>query len=194
VETLTEGQLPLLENITEAGSNHAAIALSQLLNRPVQTKNTRIQWLNLSSLHTLIDDPDASVAALSIRVFGEARGNIVILFPQNAAQNLVMQLNGHTDTKFPFAKALDVSAIKEAGNILAGAYLSGVSNTTNIVLLTSVPTLLQDTAQNTMRFILDDWNLNQREVCIMQTELVIGGAMTCRFYLIPDKNFVERTL
>ncbi|HEY7161465.1 MAG TPA: hypothetical protein VH815_09400, partial [Acidobacteriota bacterium] len=109
---MTEGQLPLLKDITDAGSNHAAIALSQLLNRSVQLQNTRIQWLTMGGLNNLIEDPDEGVAALSFQIFGEARGNILILFPQKDAQNLVMQLNGHTMTQFPFVEALDVSAIK----------------------------------------------------------------------------------
>jgi chemotaxis protein CheC len=88
VGTLAEGRLPLLKNISDAGSNHAAIALSQLLNRSVQLKNTRIQWLAANSLSKLIDDPDEGVAALSFQIFGEGRGNILILFPQKDAQNL----------------------------------------------------------------------------------------------------------
>lgn len=194
METFTEGQLPLLENITETASNHAAIALSQLLNRPVKTKNTRIEWLNLLLLQNLIDDPDAAVAALSIPIFGEAHGSILILFPQKAAQNLVMQLNGHTDAHFPFVEALEISAIKEAGNILAGAYLNAICNITNIVLLLSVPILFQDSARNAMRSILDDRNLRQREICVIETELLSDSGVSCYFCLIPDKNFLERTL
>lgn len=194
METFTEGQLPLLKDIADAGSNHAAIALSQLLNRSVQLKNTSIQWLGLSALNHLIDDPDACVAALSFRIFGEARGYILILFPQKDAQSLVMQLNGHTATQFPFVEQLDISAIKEAGNILAGAYLSAVSNITNIVLLPSIPALFQDTAGNAVRQILQDWNLRQDQVCLMETELLAESRMTSYICLVPDKKFLERTL
>jgi chemotaxis protein CheC len=194
VDTLAEGQLPLLKDISDAGSNHAAIALSQLLNRSVQLKNTRIQWLAANSLSKLIDDPDEGVAALSFQIFGEGRGNILILFPQKDAQNLVMQLNGHTVTQFPFVEALDISAIKEAGNILAGAYLNAVCNITNIVLMPSIPELLQDTAGNAIQQIIRSWNLKQTQVCVMDTELLADSRLTCYFCLIPDKAFLERTL
>ena len=192
--TLAEGQLPLLKNIGDAGSNHAAIALSQLLNRSVQLKNTRIQWLAANSLSKLIDDPDEGVAALSFQIFGEGRGNILILFPQKDAQNLVMQLNGHTATQFPFVEALDISAIKEVGNILAGAYLNAVCNITNIVLTPSIPELIQDTAGNAIQKIIQSWNLKQTQVCVMDTELLADSRLTCCFCLIPDKNFLDRTL
>jgi len=194
VDSLAEEKLPLLKDITDAGANHAAIALSQLLNRSVQLKNTRIQWLAASSLNSLVDDSDEGVAALSFHIFGEARGNILILFPQKDAQNLVMQLNGHTVTQFPFVEALDVSAIKEAGNILAGAYLNAVCNITNIVLLPSTPEVFQDTAANAIRQILQHWNLKQTQVCVLETELLADSRMTCYFCLIPDKNFLDRTL
>ena len=194
METFTEGQLSLLEDISDAGSNHAAIALSQLLDRSVQLKNNTIRWLDLKCLHGLIEDPDAGVAALSFRIFGESRGNILILFPQKDAQSLVMQLNGHTETEFPFVEALDISAIKEAGNILAGAYLNAVSSITNIVLLPSIPALFQDTARSALKEILNDWNLGKSQVCIMETELLADSRVTCYFCLVPDKNFLERTL
>ncbi len=194
MDTLTEGQLPLLKDITDAGSNHAAIALSQLLNRSVQLQNTRIQWLTVGGLNNLIEDPDEGVAALSFQIFGEARGNILILFPQNDAKNLVMQLNGHTVTQFPFVETLDISAIKEAGNILAGAYLNAVCNITNIVLLPSIPVLFQDTAGNAIRKVVQEWKLKQNQVCVMESALLADSRMTCYICLIPDKNFLERTL
>jgi chemotaxis protein CheC len=194
VDTLAEGQLPLLKDITDAGSNHAAIALSQLLNRSVQLQNTHVQWLSLSSLNRLIKDPDEIVAALSFRIFGEARGNILISFPQKDAQNLVMQLNGHTVTQFPFVEALDISAIKEAGNILAGAYLNAVCNITNIVLLPSIPTLFQDSAGNAIQQIVHVWNLKQTQVCVMETELLADSRLICYICLVPGKTFLERTL
>jgi chemotaxis protein CheC len=192
VDTFTEGQLPLLKEITDGGSNHAAIALSQLLNRGVQLQNTRIQWLSVNSLHNLIDNPDEGVAALSFQIFGEARGNILILFPQKDAQNLVMQLNGHTVTQFPFVETLDISAIKEAGNILAGAYLNAVCNITNIVLLPSIPELFQDTAGNAIRQVVQGWNLKQTQVCVMETELLADSRLTCYFCLVPDEAFLQR--
>lgn len=194
MDTLAEGQLPVLKDITDAGSNHAAIALSQLLNRAVQLQNTHVQWLSLSSLNRLIKDPDEIVAALSFRIFGEARGNILISFPQKDAQNLVMQLNGHTVTQFPFVEALDISAIKEAGNILAGAYLNAVCNITNIVLLPSIPTLFQDSAGNAIKQIVHVWNLKQTQVCVMETELLADSRLICYICLVPDKAFLERTL
>jgi len=194
VDSLAESQLPLLKDITDAASNNAAIALSQLLNQSVQLKNTRIQWLAVSSLNKLIENPDEGVAALSFQIFGETLGNILILFPQKDAQNLVMQLNGHTVTQFPFVEALDISAIKEAGNILAAAYLSAVCNITNIVLLPSIPELFQDTAGKAIRQILQNWNLKQQQVCVMETELLADSRMTCYFCLIPDKKFLDRTL
>lgn len=193
VDSLAEGKLPLLKDITDAGANHVAIALSQLLNRSVQFKNSGVQWLAASSLNYLIDDSDQGVAALSFQILGEGRGNILILFPQKDAQNLVMQLNGHTVTQFPFIEALDISAIKEAGNILAGAYLNAVCNITNIVLLPSIPEVFQDTAGNAIRRILQHWNLKQKQVCVMETELLADGHMTCYFCLVPDKAFLERT-
>jgi chemotaxis protein CheC len=194
MDSLAEEKLPLLKDITDAGANHAAIALSQLLNRSVQLKNNRIQWLSVSSLNNLIDDPDDGVAALSFQILGEARGNILILFPQKDAQNLVMQLNGHTVTQFPFTEALDISAIKEAGNILAGAYINAVCNITNIVLLPSIPEVFQDTAGNAIQKILRQWNLKQKQVCVMETQLLADNRMTCYFSMIPDKNFLDRTL
>jgi chemotaxis protein CheC len=194
VDSLAEGKLPLLKDITDAGSNHAAIALSQLLNRSVQLQNTRIQWLSVNTLNNLIENPDEGVAALSFQIFGETRGNILIVFPQKDARTLVMQLNGHTVTEFPFVETLDISAIKEAGNILAGAYLNAVCNITNIVLLPSTPALFQDSAGNVIEQVVREWNLKQSQVCVMETELLADSHMTCYICLVPDKAFLERTL
>ncbi len=192
METFTEGQLSLLKDIADAGSSHAATALSQLLNRPVHLKNTRIEWITATSLFDIARDPDAGAAALSFRIFGDARGNILILFTEKDAQNLIMQLTGKSPPKCPFVEALDVSAIKEAGNILAGAYLNALGSTMNIVLLPLVPALFQDSFRNTLNLTLEDWNLKQEKVLIMETEFLADSSVTCYFCLIPDKNFLER--
>ncbi len=78
------------------------------------------------------------------------------------------------------------SAIKEAGNILTGAYLSALNEFLGMLLLISVPTLVFDMAGALLSTITQGMEEGVKVICIetkfIDAQEVIGGY----FILVPD--------
>ena len=75
--------------ISEAGAKNAATALSQILGRPVRLE---VPWARSIPLDRVADAAGGArrvVCALWLRVYGEARGNLLMVFGQDQVRPLL---------------------------------------------------------------------------------------------------------
>jgi len=136
--------------LSEAGARNAATALSQILGRPLRLSVPWARVLALEKVKEMAGGSSRVVCALSLKVYGEARGNLLVVFrreqlpllldmvvPRGAAERPAGS-NGHSLTE------MDRSALMEIGNILACAYLNALSHLLGVSLLPSIPGLAID--------------------------------------------------
>ena len=147
VRDLGHLQLDALREVANIGAGHAATALSQLVGRRIAVDVPQIQVVRLEDVAGLTGREEETVAAVLMLVLGDITGRTVQVFPASTASRLAGILLRRDDIPFPdgFGE-LEQSALKEAGNILAGAYLNALSDFLGMLLLTSVPGLAIDTA------------------------------------------------
>ena len=140
-------QLDGLREVANIGAGHAATALSQLTNRRIMVDVPRLRVVPLEEVAELTGKPEQVVAAVLMQVLGDLTGRTVQVFPGPTASRLAAILLGRQHVQFPegFGE-LEQSALKEAGNILGGAYLNALSEFLGMLLLTSVPGLAIDMA------------------------------------------------
>ena len=147
VRDLGDLQLDALREVANIGAGHAATALSQLTERRVDVDVPQIRIVRLEEVAGLTGQEDEVVAAVLMLVLGDITGRTVHIFPAATASRLAGILLNRENVPFPdgFGE-LEESALKEAGNILAGAYLNALSDFLGMLLLTSVPGLEIDFA------------------------------------------------
>ena len=136
--------------LSEAGARNAATALSQILGRPLRLAVPWARILPLNKVKEIAGGPSLVVGALSLRVYGEARGNLLVVFPREQLRTLLdMVVPRH----WPAGRAreaglllgdMERSALMEIGNILACAYLNALSHLLGVSLLPSIPGLAID--------------------------------------------------
>lgn len=136
--------------LSEAGAKNAATALSQILGRPLRLSVPWARVLPLEKVKEMAGGASRVVCALSLKVYGEARGNLLVLFRREQLASLLeMVVPRHWETA-PGAgngHALndeERSALMEIGNILACAYLNALSDLLGVSLLPSIPGLAID--------------------------------------------------
>ena len=91
---LTEGQLDALKEISNIGMGHAATALSQLVGDTIMLKVPRVTVTEFAQVPDLIGGPEKLVAGVTLRILGDARGSILLIFPQESALQLLASLLG----------------------------------------------------------------------------------------------------
>ncbi|PAQ15904.1 chemotaxis protein CheC [Bacillus sp. FJAT-42315] len=138
--------LDILKEIGNIGAGHAATALSTLLNKKVDMKVPSVRVASFTEMMEMAGGPDQEVVSVSLRIEGEASGNMFFILSLEQAENYICNMTG--DKQFSFQEvnreAIGYSAMQELGNILSGSYLSALSDFTRLQLYPSVPELTID--------------------------------------------------
>src|SRR5437773_10738612 len=145
VRDLKERQIDALREVANIGAGHAATALSQLTNCRIMISVPQINIARLEEVPDLLGNPQ-DVAAVLMHMLGDLTGRTLLLFPESAGRRLCDMLLRRPIGTTAVYDALEQSCLKEAGNILAGAYLNALSDFMGMLLLPSVPSLVVDLA------------------------------------------------
>ena len=131
-----EIEFDVLTEIGNIGAGNATTALSQLINARIDMRVPKVDLLGFSELAEIVGGAETLVA-----------GILLSLLESSAAHLLVDQLMGCVsgENKGDFSE-MEQSALMEIGNIIAGAYLSSISELTNMKITSSVPYLAVDMA------------------------------------------------
>jgi chemotaxis protein CheC len=186
LDELTAGQIDALKEVGNIGAGHGATALSQLLGKKIFITVPKANVIPLSEVTKLVGDPQTLVAGLTLSILGDATGKIVLLFPRDSALHLADMLLKQPVGSSEILTEMGHSALKEAGNILTGAYLSALNEFLGMLLLISVPTLVFDMAGALLAAMTRGMEDATKVICIetkfIDSQEVIGGY----FILLPD--------
>lgn len=188
-------QLDGLREVANIGAGHAATALSSMTNRRISVSVPEIRIVRLEEVPELLGDPAAPIAAVLMRMVGDAPGRTVQLFPAATASRLAAILLGSGRVDFPggFGE-MEESALKEAGNILVGAYLNGLSEFLGMVLMMSVPELAIDQVGAILSSTYLDFGGDDDFVFCIDTQLEVSEEaepLPAHFLLVPDIASLE---
>ncbi|HUH11940.1 MAG TPA: chemotaxis protein CheC [Longimicrobiales bacterium] len=186
---LGEHELDALREVANIGAGHAATALSQLTNRRILVDVPQIRFAGLrveAGGEEVQGDMEATV---SMQVLGDITGRTMQVFPGPTASRLAGILIGASDVAFPdgFGE-LEQSALKEAGNIIAGAYLNALSDFMGMLLLMSVPAM-RIAPDSLMVSLRDTPREGDELVLLMETNFQMEGderPLKGHFILVPD--------
>jgi len=134
--------------LSEAGARNAATALSQLLGRPLRLAVPWARVLPLDRVKAMAGGESRVVCALSLKVYGEARGSLLLVFSREQLPTLLHLVVpaewGARSRSGEGLSPMERSALMEIGNILACAYLNALSHLLGVSLLPSIPGLAVD--------------------------------------------------
>ena len=89
---------------------------------------------------------------------------------------------------------MDLSAIKEIGNIISGSYLSALSSMTNMVITSSVPYLAIDMAAAILSVPAIQFGQYGDNALLIQTEFGDEVKIQGFFILMPDVDSYDKIL
>jgi len=144
VRSLKELQLDALREVANIGAGHAATALSQMTNHTIMIAVPEVNVRPLEEVTDMVGRPDEVVAAVLMHMMGDLTGRTLVLFPEGSARTLcdiLFRRSAGTTGEFG---AMEQSGLKEAGNILASAYMNALSDFMGMMLVPSVPSLVID--------------------------------------------------
>jgi len=186
--TLSDAQVDALKEVGNIGAGHAATALSQLIKKKIMISVPEVKVIKISEVETLLGDSNSLVAGIIMNVLGDVSAKILLLLTRESALSLAdMLLQQKVGTTKVLSEVAN-SAIKETGNILAGAYMNALNEFLGMLLLPSVPSLVYDVAGAILASLSDGFEGMSSNIILIETQFAEANDKVINGYLllVPD--------
>lgn len=193
-EKLDDRTIDILTEVCNVGAGHAATALSQMIGKKVLLEVPRVQLEDIRNVPDMAGGSSSLVAGLIFRILGEANGTIFMVFPEESARTIISLMTG-TKGEVDMNDEMNISAMKEVGNILSSAFLSAISQLSGLSLIPSVPGYAWDMAGSILDSVLIEISRLADRALVIETQfLEIGENIESHLFLLPDPHTLHATL
>jgi chemotaxis protein CheC len=189
IRALKAIQLDALREVANIGAGHAATALSQMTGDTIMISVPTINIARLEDVPPQISGPEEPVAAVLMNMLGDLTGRTLLVFPRPTALRLSELMLRRPPKVEGELGELELSAIKEAGNILSGAYLNALSDFMGLMLLPSPPSLAVDMSTAVLTTAYLQFGTDRDYVFCVESEFhmkELRESLRGFFLLLPD--------
>jgi chemotaxis protein CheC len=148
-----------------------------------------INIARLEDVQPQITSPEEPVAAVLMNMMGDLTGRTLLVFPKGTAIRLSELMLRRTAGSTKDLGELEQSAIKEAGNILSGAYMNALSDFMGLMLLPSPPSLAVDMSSAVLTTAYLQFGSDHDYVFCVESEFYMtemNERLRGFFLLLPD--------
>ena len=185
----------VLKELGNIGAGNATTALAQMIGSKVDMSVPQVMLLEFYELGSFIGGEEQIMAGISLAVEGDISGSIMFLLKQEAAKHLITQLMpGMGDAASMEFNEMELSALKEVGNIIAGAYLNSLASLTNLLIFPSVPDLAIDMAGAILSIPAIQFGTIGDHILLIQTQFIDEELIEGYFILLPDLDSYGKIL
>lgn len=177
-----------LKEVANIGAGHAATALSMMTGARIMIDVPTVNVAPLDELIPGIADEDSQIVSVMMDMHGSLKGHTLLALPLATARRLADLMLRRERRPGGVLDVLEESALKEAGNILGGAYMTALSEFLGMTLLPSPPRLTVGTTAQVMDAHRKQ-AANAAAACCVETEFSfeeIGEHFRGFFLLLPD--------
>ena len=197
IRSLKANQLDALREVANIGAGHAATALSTMTGGTIMISVPTINIARLEEVPPQISGPEEPVAAVLMNMLGDLTGRTLLVFPKPTAMRLSELMLRRPEGSSKDLGELEQSAIKEAGNILSGAYMNALSDFMGLMLLPSPPSLAVDMSTAVLTTAYLQFGSDKDYVFCVESEFYmkdIEEHLRGFFLLLPDMASLQAIL
>ena len=197
LRSLSALQLDALREVANMGAGHAATALSQMTGGRIMISVPTIAVARLEDLPPELGPAEQPVAGVVMDMLGDLTGRTLLVFPKHTVMRMAELMLRRPHGSSVALGELERSAIKEAGNILSGAYMNALSDFMGMVLLPSPPTLAVDASTAVLSREFLRIGAEAEQVFVVETEFTmqdLGERLRGFFLLLPDPASLQAIL
>lgn len=186
LDGLDDLQYDVLKEIGNIGAGNATTALAKLINMKIDMSVPRVALVPFKELSEIIGSEEMILVGILLQLEGDVKGMMMFLLHEESAHHLVNSLMGNPlDRQEPYSE-MELSALNEIGNIIAGAYLSALSGLTNLTITASVPSLAIDMAGALLSVPAIEFGKIGDKVLLIQTQFGEDDFVNGYFLMIPE--------
>lgn len=192
-QKVTAEYYDVLKELGNIGAGNATTALAQMLQCKVDMKVPQVRLLNFSGVGEVMGGEEQIVVGIYLAVEGDITGSIMFILEQSAGKALVSKLMGMPASEGEYSE-IEISAMKEIGNIITGAYLNSLSQLTNLKIIPSVPDLNIDMLNAILSVPAIEFGIMGDQILLIQTQFTDDVELNGYFILLPDLESYSKIL
>ncbi|MFZ7120909.1 MAG: chemotaxis protein CheC [Eubacteriaceae bacterium] len=182
-------QLDTIKEFANVGGGNAATSISQMIDKPVNMSVPTIEIMNYVQVFEQIMPEDEKVIAVSMRMFGEAKGNFLFVCSEEKSMDLIKMM---VSKSIEINEEIGYSAIKELTNILVTSYLNAISRMINVNLISSIPALAKDMFGAILSSAYIETDQYDENIMIIKNEFIQDGdKIESSLYFIPKPGVLS---
>lgn len=194
LEQVTENYYDVLKELGNIGAGNAMTALSQMLQCKVDMKVPQVKLLEFSDVGELMGGEEQIMVGVFLGVEGDITGSMMFMVEEESARHLIQKITmGMLPAGSEFEE-MGLSAMKEVGNIITGAYLNSLSTLTNLKIFPTPPALTVDMAGAILSVPAIQFGIFGDRILLIQSQFYDEVELDGYFILIPDMESYTKIL
>ena len=191
---INDKYVDVLREIGNIGAGNATTAIASMLSIKVDMNVPKVELLEVSKLGACICPEDEIIVGIFLELQVDIEGSMMFLMRMDSARYLVNKLMMREETYEAEFDEMDLSALKEIGNIIAGSYLSALSAMTNLVISPSIPYLAVDMAASLLSVPAIEFGQYGDHALLIETEFGDDVMINGYFILMPEQGSYDKIL
>lgn len=195
LDNIDSTYLDVLREIGNIGAGNATTALAQMLQRKVDMKVPKADLFEFRDFGEVIGGEETVMAGVYMLVEGDITGSMMFLLEKESAKHLTKQmLGGYGDPDAEEFGEMELSVLKEMGNIMTGAYLNSLSDLTGLKIFPSTPDLTIDMAGAILSVPAIEFGMLGDRILMIQTRFTDDVEIDGFFVLVPDLKSYKKIM
>ena len=194
IEEINEKYPDVLKEIGNIGAGNATTAIANMLSLKVDMNVPMVEFVPVEQIGGIIGSEEEIIVGILLGIEADIEGSMMFLMDTAAAHHLVNRLmmrDPDYDAEFD---EMDLSAIKEIGNIIAGAYLNALSGLTNLTITPTIPFVAIDMAAAILSVPAIQFGMVGDNALIIKTEIAGDIGVEGHFILMPEGDSYAKIL
>jgi len=191
---VNEKYYDVLKEIGNIGAGNATTAIANMLGLRMDMSVPEVCFLPVEELGSAIGAEDDVIVGIMLGVEADIDGSMMFLMDTHSAHRIVNRLMMRDDNYNEPFDEMDLSAIKEIGNIIAGSYLSALSGLTNLTIVPSVPFVAVDMAAAILSVPAVQFGIFGDNALMINTKFSDDLGINGYFILMPEEDSYAKIL
>ena len=194
LDNVNEMYIDVLREIGNIGAGNATTSLASMINAKIDMSVPKVELMEASELGSAICPEDEIIVGIFLEVTHDITGSMMFLMKMDSAHYLVNKLMGKDPTNMDPFDEMDLSAMKEIGNIISASYLTALSGMSNLTISPSIPYIAVDMAGAILSVPAIQFGQYGNNALLIETEFGDDYRIGGYFILMPEEESYAKIL
>lgn len=184
----------VLKEIGNIGAGNAATAIADMVGMKMDMSVPDVELMPVENVDSAIGSEEEVVVGIMLGVETDIDGSMMFIMDLTSAHRLVNKLMMRDPDFDGDFTEMDLSALREIGNIISGAYLSAISGLTNLTITTTVPSISIDMAAAILSVPAIEFGMVGDNALLINTQIGTNESIKGYFILMPEGDSYKKIL